>query len=310
MKEQAWTKEDIPSLKGQTVIVTGGNSGLGYESVKVLSKRGATVILGSRSMERGQEAFLSIQKENPNADIDVMALDLSDLESVKAFTDSFKEKYDRLDLLLNNAGVMTTPYGKTKDGFEQQLGINHLGHFALTGQLFETLKNTANARIVNISSNAHKSGKVNFDNLMFEGGKGYTPMKAYAQSKLANLLFTQELQRRIEKDGLDMIVTAAHPGIASTNLMRHIEDKFLFKILGRLLAPMTQEAQEGALPGLRAATDPGVQGGEYFGPGGRWEMKGAPVAVAPITKSYDVMDADQLWKVSQELTGVNYPFNK
>ncbi|GEN52724.1 oxidoreductase [Halobacillus faecis] len=310
MKEQAWTKEDIPSMKGQTVIVTGGNSGLGYESVKVLSKRGATVILGSRSMERGQEAYLSIQKENPNAEIDVMSLDLSDLESVKSFAEAYKEKYDRLDLLLNNAGVMTTPYGKTKDGFEQQLGINHLGHFALTGHLFETLKKTPNARIVNISSNAHKSGKMNFDNLMFEGGKGYTPMKAYAQSKLANLLFTQELQRKVKENGLDITVTAAHPGIASTNLMRHIEDKFLFKILGRLLAPMTQEAHEGALPGLRAATDPEVQGGEYFGPGGRWEMKGAPVTVSPITKSYDVMDADQLWKVSEELTGVTYPFTK
>ncbi|MBN9654060.1 SDR family NAD(P)-dependent oxidoreductase [Halobacillus sp. GSS1] len=310
MKEQAWTKEEIPSLKGQTVIVTGGNSGLGYESVKVLSKRGATVVLGSRSMERGQEAFLSIQKENPNAEIDVMALDLSDLQSVKDFAEAYKEKYDKLDLLLNNAGVMTTPYGKTQDGFEQQLGINHLGHFALTGHLFDTLKKTPGSRIVNISSNAHKSGKMNFDNLMFEGGKGYTPMKAYAQSKLANLLFTQELQRKIEENGLDMTVAAAHPGIASTNLMRHIEDKFLFKILGRLLAPMTQEATEGALPGLRAATDPDVQGGEYFGPGGRWEMKGAPVKVSPITKSYDVMDADQLWKISEDLTGVSYSFDK
>lgn len=308
MSERTWTTEDMPSMKDEVIIVTGGNSGLGYESAKAFSKRGATVILASRSMERGQEAFLSIQKENPKAEIDVMSLDLGDLTSIETFAEAFKEKYSRLDVLLNNAGVMTTPYGITKDGLEQQIGINHFGHFALTGLLFSHLKATEKARIVNISSNAHKSGKMNFDNLFFENGKDYTPMKAYAQSKLANLLFTQELQRRVNKHGLDIKVTAAHPGMANTNLMRHIQDKFLYKILGGILDSITQSAADGALPGLRASTDPNVTGGEYFGPSGKWELKGSPVVVSPITKAYDVMDADRLWEESEERTGVQFSF--
>lgn len=306
MSQREWSLIDIPSLEGQVVVVTGGNGGLGYEAVNVFAKRGAKVILASRSIERGQEAHAKLTKETPDADVEVMELDLGDLESIRNFTHAYQKKYDRLDVLLNNAGVMTTPYGKTKDGFEQQLGINHLGHFALTAQLFDTIKKTPGARIVNISSNAHRQGKIDFNNLMFEDGEGYTPMKAYAQSKLANLLFTFELQRKVEEAGLTVRVAAAHPGIANTNLTRHIEDKALFKVVGPLLDFMTQDSFNGALPGIRAATDPSVQGGEYFGPSGFQEFKGDPVAVEPITKAYDVLDADLLWKKSEELTGVTF----
>ncbi|MGP4068707.1 oxidoreductase [Halobacillus sp. B29] len=307
MSQQTWSVDQIPSLKDKVAIVTGGNGGLGFEAVKVFAEKGATVILASRSLERGEEAYESIRKENPNAIIDVMPLDLQDLDSVKEFARIFKAKYFRLDILLNNAGVMTTPYGKTKDGFEQQLGINHLGHFALTALLFERLKETKDSRVVNISSNAHKSGTVDFDNLMFEGGRGYKPMKAYSQSKLANLLFTFELQRRIEQAGLSIKSEAAHPGGAQTNLARHVEDKFLYKMLEGVLTRVTQSAYDGALPGIRAATDSSLEGGRYLGPSGFMEMKGDPVVVAPKTHAYDVMDADLLWKESERLTGVKFP---
>ncbi|MCA0972425.1 SDR family NAD(P)-dependent oxidoreductase [Halobacillus litoralis] len=305
MSQREWSLIDIPSLEGQVIIVTGGNGGLGYEAVNVFAKRGAKVILASRSIERGQEAHAKLTKETPEADIEVMELNLGDLESVHQFAHAFKQKYDRLDILLNNAGVMTTPYGQTKDGFEQQLGINHLGHFALTGLLFDTIKKTAGARIVNISSNAHRQGKMDFDNLLFENG-GYTPMKSYSQSKLANLLFTFELQRKLNDAGIPVKTVAAHPGVATTNLTRHIEDKLLFKVVGPLFNVMTQDAFNGALPGIRAATDPSVQGGEYFGPSGFQEFKGDPVVVEPITKAYDVIEADILWKRSEELTGVTF----
>ncbi|RWZ54448.1 SDR family NAD(P)-dependent oxidoreductase [Halobacillus fulvus] len=306
MDNQEWSVQDIPSLVNKVMIVTGGNSGLGFESVKVFAKKGAEVILASRSLERGQQALEAIKQEVPEVSIKVMHLDLGDLDSVRAFAEDFNKQYDRLDVLLNNAGVMTTPYGKTKDEFELQLGTNHLGHFALTALLFDKLKATDNARIIQISSNAHKSGKIDFDNLMFEGGSGYTPMKSYSQSKLANLLFAFELQRRIEKAGLSMKSLAAHPGGAQTNLARHVEDKFLFKMLGGLLKRLTQSAYDGALPGIRAATDPTLEGGRYLGPSGRMEMKGDPVLVHPKTEAYDVMVADRLWRESERLTGIKF----
>ncbi|WP_226582672.1 oxidoreductase [Halobacillus litoralis] len=305
-----WGMEDIPSLKNKIAIVTGGNGGLGYEAVKAFAIKGATVIMASRSLERGEKARDSILRLYPEAAIDVMSLDLEDLNSVKEFAETFNRNYHRLDILLNNAGVMTTPYGRTKDGFELQLGINHLGHFALTSLLFDRLKATDDSRVVNISSNAHKSGKMDFDNLMFEEGKGYSPMKSYGRSKLANLLFTYELQRRIEKEGLDVKSLAAHPGGAQTNLSRHIEDKLLFKILSRPLRMMTQSASQGALPGIRAATDPSIEGGRYLGPSGFMEMKGDPVIVKPKTEAFDVLDAEKLWEESERLTGVSFPVTR
>ncbi|KGP91284.1 short-chain dehydrogenase [Pontibacillus chungwhensis BH030062] len=301
-----WSVDKIPSMQGQVVIVTGGNSGLGLEAVRVYATKGATVILACRSLDKGYEAAHHILAMFPQANIDVMKLDLASLQSVHTFCEQFKMKYNKLDILMNNAGVMTTPYGKTEDGFEQQLGINHLGHFALTSLLFDHLKKGDHARIVNISSNAHKQGDLDFDNLMYEGGKGYSPMKAYSRSKLANLLFTFELQRRIEQAGLDIKVLAAHPGGANTNLARHIENKFLFKMLRGVLERITQSAYDGALPGIRAATDRDAKGGQYYGPSGKWEMKGDPVLVEPKTRALDVNDADLLWKESERLTGVPF----
>ncbi|MYL19638.1 SDR family NAD(P)-dependent oxidoreductase [Halobacillus litoralis] len=306
MNVTEWSVPSIPSMEGKIVVVTGGNGGLGLEAVKVLGEKGATVIMASRSKKRGEQAADLLKRQQSDIRVDVMELDLADLDSVASFAEQFKEKYDRLDILMNNAGVMTTPYGKTKDGFELQFGTNHLGHFALTARLFERLAATEGSRVVTISSNAHKSGSVNFDNLMFEQGKGYTPMKSYSRSKFANLLFAFELQRRIDQAGLSIKSLGAHPGGAQTDLARHIEDRFLYKALSGVLKRVTQSAYEGALPGIRAATDPDLEGGRYVGPSGFMEMKGDPVLVKPKTETLDVLDAEELWAESERLTGVSF----
>ncbi|MFO7853304.1 MAG: oxidoreductase [Bacteroidota bacterium] len=306
MSKEKWSKSDIPDLSGKIVIVTGGNSGLGFESVRAFAEKGAEVILASRSKSRGKEAKAAILNELPDAKIKVMWLDLVDLECVKAFSEEFKKKYDRLDILMNNAGVMTTPYFKTKDDFEGQMGTNHLGHFALTGRLMDLIKSTKGARVVNVSSNAHKVGRIDFDNLLFEEGKAYSPMKAYGRSKLANLLFTYELQRRFESDGTDAIAVAAHPGTTRTNLDRYINKRVFYRILSPLISTISQDAEMGALPQIRAAVDPGVKGGEYYGPGGFGEMKGYPVRVKSNAASHDREAARKLWEASEKLTEVSY----
>ena len=304
MNNEKWDINNIPDLRGKVIIITGGNSGLGYESVKALAGKGAEVILASRSIEKGEQARKSIIEENPEADIKVMQLDLGDLDSIKKFSEEFKNEYDRLDILMNNAGIMTTPYFKTKDGFEAQNGTNHLGHFALTGLLIDLIKKTKGSRVVNISSNAHKAGKIDFDNYLFEEGKGYSPMKSYGRSKLSNLLFTYELQRKLESKGTDAIAVAAHPGFSRTNLARYLEKKAMFKILYPLTGPISQTADMGALPQIRAAVDPMVRGGEYYGPDGFSQMKGYPVKVTSNAASHDTEAARKLWDISEELTGV------
>ena len=306
MKNKIWTTQDIPNLSGKVIIVTGGNSGLGYESVKSFSRKGAEVILACRNIEKGENARLKITQSNPTGKIVVMALDLTDLASIKSFASDFLKKYNRLDVLLNNAGIMMSPYGLTKDGFESQIGTNHLGHFALTGHLIEILKRTKNSRVVNVSSNAHKFGKIDIDNLQFENGKGYTPIKAYGQSKLANLLFTYELQRRLEKSGSSTLSLAAHPGIAATNLAKHMEGKWWFKLLEPLAKLMIQEQADGALPQIRAAVDPDVKSGQYFGPGGSGQRSGPPVLVQSNEASHNQKDAERLWELSEQLTGLHY----
>lgn len=305
-----WKIQDMPVLTGKVVIVTGGNSGLGYESVKAFAMKDAEVILASRSPEKGEEARKVILQAVPEGTIRVMQLDLGDLESVRAFVSDFKKQYKRLDILLNNAGIMMTPYFKTKDGFEGQFGTNHLGHFALTGLLFELIQNTPGSRIVNVSSGAHRNGVMDFDNLQYEEGKGYTPSKAYGRSKLANLLFTYELQRKLEASGSDTIAVAAHPGIAMTNLARHMQGRFLFKILIPLFKWMAQDQAMGALPQLRASVDPGVKGSEYYGPDGKREWKGYPVVVQSNEASHNQQDAARLWEESERLTGVKFEFKK
>ena len=306
MNMKKWTKQNIPALSGRVIIVTGGNSGLGYESVKAFASAGAELILTARTMEKGVSARESILRDVPGADISIMILDLSDLGSVEAFAESFRAKYDRLDVLLNNAGIMITPYFLTKDGFEGQMGINHLGHFALTLHLKDLIKKTGGARVVNVSSNAHKMGKMDFDNLLFEGGKSYSPMKAYGRSKLANILFTYELQRRFEANAMDAIAVAAHPGTSQTNLDRYIKSKFFYRLLYPLISALSQDAEMGALPQIRAAVDPDVKGGEYYGPSGFGEVKGYPELTSSSRASYSVEDARKLWELSEKLTGIKW----
>jgi NAD(P)-dependent dehydrogenase (short-subunit alcohol dehydrogenase family) len=301
-----WTAADIPDLSGKVIIVTGANSGIGYEAAKGFARKGAQTILACRSMDRARKALRQIQPEIPRASAGIIQLDLANLASVQQFADAFKAKYQRLDALVNNAGIMMPPYSKTVDGFESQFGTNYLGHFALTGLLIDLLLKTPNSRVVNVSSNGHRLGKIDFDNLMYEKGKNYSPQRAYGRSKLANLLFTYELQRRFEAIGADSISVAAHPGSADTNLGRYIEHKWYYKLLRPLIKRLEQTAAMGALPTIRATVDPDVKGGEYFGPGGFMEQKGYPVAVESNKASHNQADARRIWEVSERLTGVRF----
>ncbi len=303
MLNNNWTTENIPDLTGKVIIVTGANSGIGYEAAKEFARKGAQTILACRSMDKGQVAMDKIWSEIPDAQAEIIQLDLASLKSIYRFAEAFKARYDRLDVLLNNAGIMMVPYDKTEDGFERQFGTNHLGHFALTGLLIDLLNDTPDSRIVNISSNGHRSGIMDFENLQFEDGKGYSPMDAYGRSKLANLLFTNELQRRLDAVGANTIATAAHPGGSNTSLGDHIP---WVRILRPILGLLIQSAAMGALPSIRAAVDPTASGGQYYGPGGNGEFRGYPVVVQSNGASHDLADAQKLWEVSEELTGVHY----
>jgi NAD(P)-dependent dehydrogenase (short-subunit alcohol dehydrogenase family) len=305
MKEN-WTTENIPDLSGKVIIVTGGNSGLGFESVKVFTAKGAEVILASRSGEKGEKAKAEILQQHPEGNIKVAELDLADLDSVRRFSKNFQQNHNRLDVLLNNAGIMTTPYFKTKDGFEGQMGTNHLGHFALTGLLLPVLKNTPKSRVVNVSSMAHKQGKMDFSNLLFDNGKGYSPMKSYGRSKLSNLLFSYELQRFFESNKIDSISAVAHPGVSQTELFRYLDKKWYFKLVRPLFNALFQDGKMGALPQIRASVDPHVKGGEFYGPNGFMELKGYPVKVQSNSRSHNTEDARKLWEVSERLTGVKF----
>lgn len=301
-----WSAADIPDLTGKVIIVTGGNSGLGYESVKAFAKKGAEVILACRLTDKGEKAKAEIMQNNPNWKIKVGILDLMDLESVKNFAEHINKSYKRLDVLLNNAGIMTTPYFRTKDGFEGQMGTNHLGHFALTGLLINLITITPRARVVNVSSIAHKQGKMNFDNLLYENGKDYSPMSAYGRSKLSNLLFTYELQRLFEKNGINCFAVVAHPGVSQTNLGRHIEGKLWFRIFRPLIMLITQTQDQGALPQIKASVNVNIKGGDYYGPNGLFEMTGYPVLVKSNKASHSLEDARKLWEISEKLTGIKF----
>lgn len=307
MKSKNWTFDNIPDLTGKTIIVTGGNSGLGFEAVKALARKNAEVILAARSLERGNQAKETILAEFPHCNISVMALDLGDLASIKTFAETFKSKYQQLDVLLNNAGIMWCPYATTKDGFESQMGVNHLGHFTLTGLLLDTLKNTKQARVVNVSSLGHRNGKMDFDNLLFNEAN-YHPRQAYYNSKLANLLFTYELQRRFEANNLDIIAVAAHPGGSATNLMRYVKGQLWFKLMYPLILPIANSAAMGTLPEVRASVDAQVKGGEYYGPKSLGEMRGYPILVKSISAAHSVADAKKLWEMSENLTQIHYSF--
>ena len=298
MKQQKWDSENISDQKGKVVIVTGSSSGLGYETAKVLANKNATVIVAVRNEAKGNAAVESIKVENPNTDIQVMLLDLSNLESIHKFAENFKKKFNKLDLLINNAGVMNPPYTKTKDGFELQFGTNHLGHFALTGLLIDLIKKTRSSRIVNVSSTAHKIGKLNFEDLNWET-RPYKKMRSYGDSKLANLYFSKELQRRLDTESSGVIVASAHPGASSTPLTRH-------SLFFRILSLIVQSSEMGALPTLYAAVGPDIQGNDYIGPGGFQETRGYPKKVEPAEHVKDDDVAAKLWDVSEKMTGVSY----
>lgn len=305
MKKTEWTIDEVSDLKGKVIIVTGANVGLGYESTKIFAQKNATVIMACRSKERADEARNQIVNEFPNADLITMTLDLSSLNSVKAFSDSFKKKYNRLDVLLNNAGIMTVPYGKTEDGFELQNGVNHLGHFALTVQLFELIKNTQDSRIVNVSSIAHKQGKMDFDNYLYENGD-YGKMKSYGRSKLSNLLFTYELDRRIKEKGYAVKVLAAHPGTSSTELGRYLKSEASSNSFLKFALKFGQPPYMGCLPQVRASVDVNAKSGQYYGPNGLFEMKGNPVLVKSNKRSHNLSDAKLLWEKSEQLTNIKF----
>jgi NAD(P)-dependent dehydrogenase (short-subunit alcohol dehydrogenase family) len=296
-----WTEENIPEQAGKVAVVTGANSGIGFETARMLAENGAIVIMAVRTVSKGEEAVEKIRGKSADADIHVMELDLADLESVKTFADKFKKGFSQIDLLINNAGVMIPPYTKTKDGFELQFGTNHLGHFALTAQLLDVLKQTKNSRVVNVASLAHTRGELDFDDLNWEN-RSYSKWSAYGDSKLANLYFTYELQRKFEQNNYGTIAAAAHPGGTNTDLARH---NFLMNIFAGILG---QSPEMGAMPTVRAATDENVKGGEYYGPDGFGEFYGNPVKVDSNRLSKDEMIAKRLWKVSEEMTGVEYNF--
>jgi NAD(P)-dependent dehydrogenase (short-subunit alcohol dehydrogenase family) len=294
-----WTDDDIPAQTERTAVVTGANTGIGYETARALAHKGAHVILACRSRSKGAAAAARITAEDPRGDVAFAALDLADLDTVRAFAGELASAHERLDLLINNAGVMVPPESTTKQGFELQFGVNHLGHFALTGLLLPVLRATPGARVVTVSSAAHRMGAVNFDDLHFRE-RGYQPWPAYGQSKLANLLFTFELQRRFDAEGLALTAVAAHPGWTGTDLQRNA---WLARTAGLVLA---MRPAQGALPTLRAATAPDVRGGDYYGPHGFREMRGYPVRVGTTDAAKNADDAARLWRVSEELTGVHY----
>jgi NAD(P)-dependent dehydrogenase (short-subunit alcohol dehydrogenase family) len=294
-----WTTADIPDQSRRVAIVTGANTGLGFETAKALAAKGAHVVLAVRNLDKGKEAASRI-----TGDVAVTELDLTSLDSIRAAADELKARYEAIDLLINNAGVMWTPKSTTKDGFELQFGTNHLGHFAFTGLLLDRLLPVAGSRVVTVSSVGHRiNAAIHFDDLNWE--RRYNRVAAYGQSKLANLLFTYELQRRLAHHGTT-IATAAHPGGSNTELARNVPGPLLPAF--NLIVPLVgQSADRGALPTLRAASDLGVLGGQYFGPDGFGEMRGYPKVVSSSAQSYDVELQRRLWTVSEELTGVVFP---
>jgi NAD(P)-dependent dehydrogenase (short-subunit alcohol dehydrogenase family) len=299
-----WTAHDIPDQSGKVAVITGANSGLGAAATRELARAGATAIMACRNLEKGAQAAEEVRNQVPDADLEVRELDLADLGSVRAFAEGHQ---GRLDLLINNAGVMAPPRQETKDGFESQFGSNHLGHFALTGLLLPRLLEAPAPRVVTQSSGAHRIGKIDFDDL--QGERRYNNWRAYGQSKLANLMFCFELQRRATAAGAPLKSLAAHPGYAATNLQfagpaSVVERAFM--AVGNVV--IAQGPDMGALPMLYAATGPDLPGGSFVGPDGFLEQRGHPQVVTAAGKAYDEQVWRRLWEVSEELTGVRYDF--
>ncbi|ONI91359.1 short-chain dehydrogenase [Actinosynnema sp. ALI-1.44] len=305
MAKQKWTATDVPAQDGRTAIVTGANTGIGFEAAKVLAARGATVVLGVRDLAKGEAACHRIKADHPGADVRVQRLDLSSLDSVRKAADELRASHSQIDLLINNAGVMYTPKQTTSDGFELQFGTNHLGHFAFTGLLLDMLLPVPDSRVVTVSSAGHRiKARINFDDLQWE--RSYDRVAAYGQSKLANLLFTYQLQHRLSGNG-KTIATAAHPGLSRTELTRHVPTMMHLPYKLLIEPFFSQDSHNGSLPTLRAATDPHALGGQYYGPSGIGEGKGAPTLVKSSAQSHDTELQRHLWTVSEELTGVKFP---
>ena len=301
---ERWTAADIPDQHGRAAVVTGANSGLGLATARELARAGAHVVLAVRNTARGEEAAAGIRARHPGADVEVMPLDLAALASVRAFAERFLSARGGLDLLVNNAGLMAPPRGTTADGFELQLGINHLGHFALTGLVISAMAGREDARVVTVSSTAHRTGRIRFDDLQSE--RRYFRWRAYGQSKLANLLFALELDRRLRAAGSTVRSLAAHPGYAATNLQTTappLPDRIVMAVANRVFA---QSAEMGALPILYAATFPGLPGGTFVGPDGPGQQRGHPRPVGMASAARDEAVARRLWEVSEELTGVRF----
>ena len=303
MAAEKWTEGDIPHQSGRVCVVTGANTGLGFEAARALAEHGASVVLAVRSPGKGADAVARIRATTPDADVRVQHLDLCSLDSIRGAARQLRDSTDRIDLLINNAGVMYTPRQQTEDGFELQFGTNHFGHFALTGLLLDRLLGVEGSRIVTVSSVGHRVlSSIDFDDLHAQ--RGYNRVSAYGRSKLANLLFTYELQRRLTQAGAPTAALAAHPGASLTELGRHFRFN---RQLQPLMRWFTQPAAAGALPILRAATDPGATGGQYDGPDGFQESRGHPVVVASNSRSHDPATQRRLWAASEQSTGITYP---
>ncbi|MES0490288.1 MAG: oxidoreductase [Leptospirales bacterium] len=298
MRNDKWTTENIPDLTGKVIIVTGGNSGLGFESVKAFAEKGAEVILACRSVEKGKKAKSEIDSGNIKGNITVKELDLQDFGSIEKFAEGIHKKHSKIDVLLNNAGIMGTPYFLTGEGLEGQMGVNHFGPYMLTGLLLDLIIKTPKSRVVNVSSGAHRFGKMDFSNLLYENGKQYAPMKAYNRSKLSNLLFTYELQRKFEEHKIDTIVVGAHPGAAISDLTRHTP------VIKFLLPVIAQTTARGALPQIRACVGIDVKGGDFYGP--HKMATGFPVSIISSKGSHNKEDAKKLWDISEQITKVKY----
>ena len=307
-----WTTADLPGLSGRTAVITGANSGLGYETALALAGCGAAVTMAVRDVTKGEQAAAEIRRTVPGATVEIGPLDLASLASVREFAARWSQAHeDGLDLLINNAGVMAIPHRITADGFEMQIGTNHLGHFALTGLLLPALVARHRSRIVTVSSFAHRMGRLDLNDLM--GQRRYRSWGAYGQSKLANLLFTGELQRRLDQAHLSVKAMAAHPGYAHTNLQsasaRMQGKSFQARMADRTNDLLAQSAAMGALPTLFAATAPGLPGDSSVGPNGFMELRGYPQLVGRSARAADLADAAALWAASEQLTGVVYPFD-
>ncbi|WP_415957945.1 oxidoreductase [Streptomyces sp. 021-4] len=304
--KQPWTVERIPDQTGRVAVVTGANSGLGLATARALARRGGRVILAVRDKEKGRRAVADIAAGQPGAKLEVRRLDLADLDSVRAFSDALHAERPRLDLLVNNAGVMAPPRSSGAQGHELQFAANHLGHFALTGLLLDLLEQGQDPRVTTVTSVNHRKARLDFDNL--NGERGYRPMVFYDRSKLANAVFGYELHRRLEASGSPVRSVLAHPGYTATRLQTSAPTGLVKLLFGRVLLPLAQRPEAGALPQLYAATAPGVRGGELIGPDGRGELRGGPTRVPLAPAATDAETGRRLWEVSEELTDVRFPF--